>query len=147
MTQEKPTLVKTGEGKEFRWKSDHAYVKISSEDSGGRYTMIEDNLTTEFHLPRHLHKTHAETFYVVSGVVEFQVQDRTILLSGGDTLHIPANEPHEVHCREAARMLTLYQPGGLEKLFDAYAAMSDAEMADPEKLRAVDLAHDNVMLT
>jgi hypothetical protein len=43
-------------------------------------------------------------------------------------------------------MLTLYQPGGLEKLFEAYAAMTAEEMADAEKLRAVDLAYDNVVL-
>ena len=107
---------------------------------------MEDNLTTEFHLPRHLHRAHTETFYVVSGEVEFHLGSRSILLFGGDTLYIPPNEPHEVRCMQAARMLTLYQPAGIEKLFEAYAAMTDAEMADPEKRKAVELAHDTVVL-
>ena len=146
MTAEKPIYVKGKEGRDFAWKSDHAYVKVSSEESGGRFSLIEDNLTVEFHLPRHLHRTHTETFYVVSGRVEFKMDDRSIVMAAGDTLYIPAGQPHEVRCLEPAKMLTLVQPGGLEKLFDAYAAMTEAEMADPEQLKAVDLAHDNVVL-
>jgi mannose-6-phosphate isomerase-like protein (cupin superfamily) len=103
-------------------------------------------LTTEFRLARHVHREHAETFVVISGKVEFVLDESTVVLSGGDTLHVPAGEPHAVRCLEAAKMLTLYQPGGLEKLFEAYAAMTAEEMADREKLRAVDLAHDNVVL-
>lgn len=146
MRAAKPVYVKGGEGREFRWKSDDAFVKISTEDSGGNYSLIEDNLTTEFHLPRHLHREHTETFYVVSGEVQFEVGGEKLVLSAGDTLLIPPSEPHEVWCLKPAKMLTLYQPAGLEKLFEAYAAMTDEEMATPEKLKAVDLAHDNVML-
>jgi quercetin dioxygenase-like cupin family protein len=138
--------VKGGQGREFAWKSDDAFVKISSEDSGGSFSLIEDNLTTEFRLARHLHRVHSETFVVISGQVEFGLDDGTVLLSAGDTLHIPAGEPHTVRCVEPAKMLTLYQPAGLEKLFEAYAAMTPEDMADPEKLRAVDLAHDNIVL-
>ena len=138
--------VKAGEGPNFAWKSDNAYVKVSSAQSDGLMSLIEDNLTLDFHLPRHLHRAHAETFYVVSGQVEFQMDGGPVILSAGDTLHVPPNHPHEVRCLAPAKMLTLFQPGGLEHLFEAYAAMTEADMADPEKLRAVDLAHDNVSL-
>ena len=150
--------------REFAWKSDHAFVKISAEESDGRYTLIEDNLTAEFRLPLHLHREHAEAFYLVSGEVEFTVREATnpensnagsgamatgqriVRLTPGNSLFIPPGVPHSVRCVAPAKMLTLYQPGGLELLFEAYAAMSDADMADPAKLRAVDLAHDNVVL-
>lgn len=146
MPIEQSIFVKGGHGREFKWKSDDAFVKLSSEDTGGRYSLIEDNLTTEFKLPRHLHRQHAETFYVVYGKVEFGLTEGSLVLSAGDTLHIPPGQPHTVRCVEPARMLTLYQPAGLEKLFEAYAAMTEADMSDPEKLRAIDLAHDNVLL-
>ncbi len=146
--------------REFAWKSDHAYVKISAEESGGRYTLIEDNLTVEFRLPLHVHREHSEAFYVVTGEVEFVVIDqeagsdmitdvsrgRTVRLLPGDSLFVSPSTPHVVRCIAPAKMLTLYQPGGLEELFRAYAAMTETEMADAEKLRAVDLAHDNVVL-
>jgi quercetin 2,3-dioxygenase len=138
--------IAAGQGREFAWKSDDAFVKLSSEDSGGMFSLIEDNLTTEFRLARHVHREHAETFVMISGKVEFMLDDSTVVLSAGDTLHIPPGEPHAVRCLEPAKMLTLYQPAGLEKLFAAYAAMTSEEMADQEKIRAVDLAHDNVVL-
>jgi len=43
-------------------------------------------------------------------------------------------------------MLTLFQPGGLENLFAAYELMSAEDFDDPEKVRAVDLQHDNIVL-
>lgn len=142
----KTVYVARGKGREFAWKSDDAFVKVSAEESGGQFSLIEDNLTTEFRLARHVHREHAETFIVISGKVEFALDGSTLVLSHGDTLHIPAGEAHAVRCLEPAKMLTMYQPGGLEKLFEAYAAMTAEEMADAEKLRAVDLAYDNVVL-
>lgn len=138
--------VPANSGRDFAWKSDHAYVKINSEESGGRYSLIEDNLTTEFHLPRHLHHEHAESFYVVHGKVEFRLDDRTVTLSAGDFLFVPPGQPHEALCIEPAKMLTLYQPAGLEKLFEGYAAMTPEDLADPEKVKALDLANDNIVL-
>ncbi len=102
MTAGKPIYVKGKEGRDFAWKSDHAYVKVSSEESGGRFSLIEDNLTAEFHLPRHLHRTHTETFYVVSGRVEFKMDDRSIMMAAGDTPCIPVAQPHELRCLEPA---------------------------------------------
>ena len=142
----KSVYVARGGGREFAWKSDDAFVKVTTEESGGLFSLIEDDSTTEFRLARHVHREHAETFVVISGKVEFVLDESTVVLSGGDTLHVPAGEAHAVRCLEPAKMLTLYQPGGLEKLFEAYAAMTAEEMADREKLRAVDLAHDNVVL-
>ncbi len=138
----KAVYVAGGQGREFAWKSDDAFVKLSSADTGGRFSLIEDNLTTGFRLPRHMHQEHAETFVVISGKVEFALDDRTLILSAGDVLHVPPGEAHAVQCLEPAKMLTLYQPAGLEKLFEAYAAMTAEEMVDSEKLRDVDLAHD-----
>ena len=43
--------VKSNEGREFKWKSDHAFLKVSANESGGLFSMIEDNLTPDFVLP------------------------------------------------------------------------------------------------
>ena len=66
--------VKSGEGREFKWKCDHAFVKVSAAESGGLLSMIEDNLTADFVLPLHKHAEHAETFFIVDGVVEFIIE-------------------------------------------------------------------------
>ena len=138
--------VKSGEGREFKWKSDHAFVKVSAEESDGLLSMIEDNLTSDFVLPLHKHAEHAETFFIIDGVVEFIIEGKTVEAHMGDTIHVPSNTPHSVRCLEPARMLTLFQPGGLENLFAAYEQMSAEEFDDPEKMRAVDRQHDNIVL-
>lgn len=38
--------VKAGYGRDFPWKSDHAYVKVSKIQSQGHLSLIEDNMTT-----------------------------------------------------------------------------------------------------
>ena len=138
--------VKSGEGREFKWKSDHAFVKVSADESGGLLSMIEDNLSVDFVLPLHKHLEHAETFFIVDGVVEFIIEDRKIEAKKGDTIHVPPNTRHSVRCLQPAKMLTLFQPGGLENLFAAYDLMSGEDLDDPEKVRAVDLQHDNIVL-
>ncbi len=138
--------VKSNEGREFKWKSDHAFLKVSANESGGLFSMIEDNLTPDFVLPLHKHADHAETFFIIDGVVEFTVDGRKLEAQKGDTLHVPPNTPHSVRCLRPAKMLTLFQPGGLENLFAAYELMSAEEFDDPEKVRAVDLQHDNIVL-
>lgn len=138
--------VKAGEGRKFKWKSDHAFVNISAEESGGSLSMIEDNLTTEFALPLHKHAEHAETFFIVEGLVEFVIDGKKIDAGKGDTIHVPPDTPHTVRCLEPAKMLTLFQAGGLEDLFAAYEQMSTEDFDDPEKMRAVDLQHDNIVL-
>jgi quercetin dioxygenase-like cupin family protein len=138
--------VKANSGKNWSWKSDNAFLKVSAKDSSGAFSLIEDNLTTEFHLPRHLHHVHTETFYVVSGKVEFILDDRTEVLTSGDTLHVPCNVPHEVKCLEQAKMLTFYAPGGLEELFNTYENMTEADFADTEKMKALEAKHDSVQL-
>ena len=140
------TYVKSGDGREFKWKSDHAFVKVSAEESGGLLSMIEDNLTADFVLPLHKHAEHAETFFIVDGVVEFIIEGRKLEAKKGDTIHVPPNTRHAVRCLQPAKMLTLFQPGGLENLFAAYELMSAEDLGDPEKVRVVDLQHDNIVL-
>jgi len=141
--------VKSNEGREFKWRSDHAFLKVSAEESGGLFSMIEDNLTSDFVLPLHKHADHAdhaETFFIIDGVVEVTIDGRKIEAQKGDTLPVPPNAPHAVRCLRPAKMLTLFQPGGLENLFAAYELMSAEDFDDPEKVRAVDLQHDNIVL-
>ncbi len=83
------TYVKSGEGRDFQWKSDHAFVKVSAEESGSLLSMIEDNLTAEFVLPLHKHAAHAETFYIVDGVVEFIIEGKKHEAKAGDTITCP----------------------------------------------------------
>ncbi len=43
-------------------------------------------------------------------------------------------------------MLTFYEPGGLEGLFEAYEKMDPADFADAEKMKVVEAKFDSIML-
>ena len=42
--------VPPGGGENFNWSSDDIFVKVSSQDTLGQYTVIEDNLKANFRL-------------------------------------------------------------------------------------------------
>ncbi len=68
-------------------------------------------------------------------------------LGPGDTLHVPRGVPHAVRgMAETSKMLTLYEPGGIEKLFEKYEQMDPDDFKDPEKMKAVDAEFDSIQL-
>src|SRR5690349_12070665 len=65
------TFVPPGGGANYDWTRDHTFVKVASADTGGAFALMEDNLKREFALGLHLHRQHAETFYILDGRVDF----------------------------------------------------------------------------
>ncbi len=66
-------FVPPGGGRNYDWTRDHTFVKVAAADTGGAYALMEDNLKREFALGLHLHRQHAETFYILDGPVNFHI--------------------------------------------------------------------------
>lgn len=92
-------------------------VAVSAVNSGGWMTLQDEIWYPTFAVSPHWHKTHNETFYVVSGRVEWTVGGETHALSAGDSVYIPANTVHSVKVLDGknAHMLMIYNPGGYEE--------------------------------
>jgi len=73
MLEKRYRFVPPGGGPNYDWTRDHTFVKVAAADTGGAYALMEDNLKREFALGLHLHRQHAETFYILDGVVNFHV--------------------------------------------------------------------------
>jgi mannose-6-phosphate isomerase-like protein (cupin superfamily) len=67
----------------------------------------------------HVHARTDETFYLVSGELEFLDGDRTFLAGTGDVVFIPRGTTHRFHNPgiQPAKLLFVYTPGGAEGLF------------------------------
>ena len=50
------TFVPPGGGSDHDWSADHIFVKVSAADTGGQYTLVEDNLKANFALGLHMHR-------------------------------------------------------------------------------------------
>ena len=73
MPQKRYRIVPPGGGLDNDWTRDHTFVKVAAADTGGAYALMEDNLKREFALGLHLHRQHAETFYILDGTVNFHI--------------------------------------------------------------------------
>ena len=131
-------------GTNYDWENDHTYVKVSAEDTGGAYTLMEDNLKPTFALGLHRHDHHAETFYFLEGAVDFYVDGNWIKALPGATIHVPPGVPHA--CRTAggapAKMLMIYQPSGFDGFLAELGQMTEADFANDAKMAALNAKYD-----
>jgi quercetin dioxygenase-like cupin family protein len=135
-----------GGGKGYDWFAAHTVVEVSAADSGGAFTLMEDNLKANFRLGPHLHREHAETFYILSGPIWFYLEDRWIAAETGTTIHIPPGVPHAAEGGEGGRMLMIYQPAGFDLFLAEMARMTDADVADEARMADLNARFDLVPL-
>ena len=43
-------------GVNYNWSANHTFVKITSDDTGEQYSVMEDNLKSNFSLGLHFHR-------------------------------------------------------------------------------------------
>ncbi|MEP1206691.1 MAG: cupin domain-containing protein [Rhizobiaceae bacterium] len=138
-----------GAGVSYDWSNDNIFVKVDTEDSDGAYTIVEDNLKASFALGLHMHRNHAETFYILEGSVDFYVDDQWIKAEKGACLHVPAGIPHAAKVtdgQESARMLMVFQPAGFDGFLKEMAGFSEADFADEARMAALNEQYDIVPL-
>ena len=140
-------FVPPGGGPSYDWSADHTFVKVSAADTGGHYTLMEDNLKANFRLGLHLHRYHAETFYVLEGSVDFHVDGDWMTSRPGTCLHVPPGIEHACVLSDgcmAARMLMIYQPSGFDGFLSELAQMTEADLEDSARMEALSDRYDIV---
>ena len=106
-----------GEGEAWWWMDGLATIKATSEQTGGRYTLVEI-LVPEFSMEEsllHVHHFEDEGFYVLEGEMTFYVGDETIKARPGSFLFGPKDVPHAFRVDSGpAKLLFIFSPAGLE---------------------------------
>ena len=148
MSGKRYCFVPPGGGPSYDWTRDHTFVKVSAADTGGAYALMEDNLKQEFALGLHLHRQHAETFYILGGDVNFHIDGDWIVAKPGACVHIPPGVPHAVDLPPGGtgRMLMIFQPAGFDQFLARLARMSEAELADEKLMDALNEQFDIINL-
>ena len=116
-----------------------ARVRILGGDEGiGLVDMIEVPAADQS--PLHVHHSHDEGFYVVSGEVTLYVPGDAITLGAGDFFLAPRGVPHAYRVGDApARWLVTSTPAGFDRFVAEVAA---GRVADPAELAAVAARHE-----
>ena len=109
-------------------------ILLSGDDTAGRFCLIDMHIPPGGGPPPHRHDFE-ETFTVVDGELAMTFRGERSVARAGETIHIPANAPHQFHnsAGQAARLLCICAPAGLERFFmDVGVPVATRTMAPPK---------------
>jgi quercetin dioxygenase-like cupin family protein len=93
-------------------------ILLTGKDTAGRFCLIDMHVPPGGGPPPHRHDFE-ETFTLLEGELEVTFRGSQRVVEAGETIHVPANAPHQFHNRssEPARMLCICSPAGQEEFF------------------------------
>jgi quercetin dioxygenase-like cupin family protein len=94
-------------------------ILLSGMDTAGRFTLIDMHVPPGGGPPPHRHDFE-ETFILLDGDLQATFRGENRIVRAGETIHIPANAPHQFHnaSSKPVRMLCIYSPAGQEEFFN-----------------------------
>ena len=130
-----PVVVGKDEG-EYIWFGGGLFTfKVTSEQSGGAFILIEDTIPRGKTTPLHVHAGHDETFYIIDGELLLHVDGDERVAGPGAVASIPRGTAHALLVvSESARVIALITPGdaNAESFFREAGEPAPDRMAPPE---------------
>lgn len=113
-----------GEGQAF-WMLGGLYeVLLSSDETGGKSTVMQLTIPAGSGPPPHSH-AGAESVYVAEGTLNFHIGGKSVPAGPGSVFHIPEGTVENFEPTSTVRVVATYSPGGIEKFF--------AEVGEPAR--------------
>jgi quercetin dioxygenase-like cupin family protein len=114
-----PKVIAADAGTWLNVLGDHQLVKLTTHDTDGLFTVVQQINEPGTGLPAHVHSREDETFLVLEGQVEFVLGESPQILGVGDLAYAPRGLAHSfrVVSTTPAKMLIQLAPAGLEKMF------------------------------
>jgi quercetin dioxygenase-like cupin family protein len=112
-------------GNTYQVLNDKVTIRLSGDDTGGAFSLIEFIAPPSSGPPPHIHSKEDETFYVLEGELEFWTPLGTKRCGPGTVLFLPRNVPHGYTNvgTTPARFLMMVTPPGIEKFMAEMGAM------------------------
>jgi quercetin dioxygenase-like cupin family protein len=110
-------------------------VLLGGKDTAGRYTVIDMHIPPGGGPPPHRHDFE-ESFIILEGEMEATFRGVKSVARAGQTLHIPANAPHQFQNKSAlpVRLLCICSPAGQEEFFAEVGVPVATRTTAPPKL-------------
>ena len=101
------------------------FLALHGDRTGGRLFTLEVEVAPGDGPPHHWHEEQDEAWYVLEGDIRFRMGDDVHTVEPGTWAYVPRGT---AHCfqnvgREAARMLVIFTPAGMEPFFEAFASV------------------------
>lgn len=116
-------------------------ITVPGEATAGRFTVIDMHIPPGGGPPPHRHDFE-ETFILLEGEMEAIFRDQKVVVKAGETLHIPANAPHQFRniSAQPLRMLCICSPSGQEKFFEEVGVAVESRTTAAPRLEAAQQA-------
>ena len=116
----------------------------SSENTGGSFALAEFRGAEGPWTVPHVHERLEESFYVLDGSFTFTIGGRDITAAKGDYLLVPRGTPHVMRGGPGGgALLTLFVPGGLERMFVELGKLPPESITDPRARAEISKRHDS----
>ena len=119
--QQKPKAVvlPNGEGPRYDLMFGTAVMKVTSEQTGGKWAMVDFTANPGMQTVYHRHRKTDETFFVLEGELTMSVDGKISALHHGDIALVPRMTPHAFAnlSGKPVRFLGTFTPSGFEKFF------------------------------
>ena len=136
LTDTNPTPYALGpeEGEAFWGFGSLWTIKASGEQTGDRFSMIEEVAPRGEGTPLHRHREDDETFYVLEGELTFYLEDdQPVTASAGSFVHVPGGAVHAFRVdSETARYLIITTPQHERFYRAAFGDPAQARTLSPE---------------
>jgi mannose-6-phosphate isomerase-like protein (cupin superfamily) len=128
--------LEAGQGRSVSLRGTRVVFKVESDSATGA-SLSEWSALPGFDTGLHVHERLEETWFVLSGELEFRVGDEAFTAGAGATVFVPPHVPHAFanRGREDARFLLTLSPPGHDRYFDELAEILAADgPPDPEMI-------------
>lgn len=136
-------VAKAGSGAKFSIGTTHFQLRVSADDLGGAFGVIEfSGVEGPWTVP-HYHKLGRESFYVLDGDFEFQLDGVPLDAGPGDFVTVAANTVHAFRAKAGGGRLLTLVPGRLEAMFLEMSQLGPEALTDPAVRRGLADRHDS----
>jgi quercetin dioxygenase-like cupin family protein len=110
-------------------------IVLAGKDTAGGFCLIDMHIPPGGGPPPHRHDFE-ESFIVLEGEIEATLRGVKSVAGAGETVHIPANAPHQFHNKSdrSARLLCICSPSGQEEFFAQVGVPVATRTTVPPKL-------------
>jgi len=110
-------------------------ILLSGMNTAGRFTLIDMHVPPGGGPPPHRHDFE-ESFILFDGELQATFRGEKRIVRAGETIHIPANSPHQFHnaSSKPVRMLCICSPAGQEEFFLKIGTAVTSRTAAPPEL-------------
>jgi quercetin dioxygenase-like cupin family protein len=120
MTNKTSALIAKGKGSSLWWGDILVTFKVTSEDTGGAFSVMEDIVPPHYSTPLHVHSLEDERVYIAAGDFKFQVGEEIFHATTGDYVNMPRGLYHNFENTGDTKgiLLVTFSPSGIENMFD-----------------------------